>query len=171
MAPVNTVQVNNNVWNPTVDGHQCISVWPSAFSSCSLLTKHKVDASGSSFNVTWQWERGDIAQPVHSFPYVRFESAYLPASRLLDLSQLQVRATWDMFPTSDPNRRMEDTEAISNAAIDMFLDLDQSNAEYAQRASHEVMIWFGTYGGGSPFGNATGIQHQVTVQPGQVVTL
>jgi hypothetical protein len=66
---------------------------------------------------------------------------------------------------------MADTEAITNAAIDMFLDLDERNSEYAERATHEVMIWFGTYGGGAPFGNATGIQHQVTVQPDQVVTL
>jgi hypothetical protein len=76
-----------------------------------------------------------------------------------------------MFPTADPVRDVGETEAISNAAIDMFLDLDMGDAEYAQRASHEVMIWFGTYGGGAPFGNATGIQHQVTIQSGEIATL
>jgi len=145
------VTFNNNVWNPGTDGQQCISI----------------DSDGSSFNVTWQWARGDPSQPVHSFPYVRFNSAYLPG-RLYDVSQLHVAGNWDMFPTEDASRDVEDSGTIANVAIDMFLDTDDGRSADATQASHEVMIWFATYGGGAPFGDATGIRHRVAVQPNQV---
>ena len=76
-----------------------------------------------------------------------------------------------MFPTGDIQLRVEDVGTIANVAIDMFLDTDDDRAEDATRASHEVMIWFATYGGGAPFGSATGIRHEVSVQPDQVAEL
>ena len=170
MALADKVLVNNNVWNPGTDGQQCISVWPTDFHSCSFLTRHEIDSDGSSFNVTWQWARGDPSQPVHSFPYVRFNSAYLPG-RLYDVSQLHVAGNWDMFPTEDASRDVEDSGTIANVAIDMFLDTDDGRSADATQASHEVMIWFATYGGGAPFGDATGIRHRVAVQPNQVAEL
>lgn len=135
-----------------------------------FLTKHEVDSRGTSFNVTWQWERGNDSQPVHSFPYVRFNSAYLPG-RLWDLSELRVNGVWDMFPSRDAGRSPEDAGVIANVALDMFLHEDDQHADSATRASHEVMVWFATYGGAAPFGNATGIRHQVSVQPEQTATL
>lgn len=164
------VTVNNNVWNPDVAGQQCITVWPSRFHSCSLMTDNEVGSKGASFNVTWQWEQGRIEEPVHSFPYVRFNSKYLPG-RLWDISQLNVAGAWDMFPTANINTEIKDTKAVANVAIDMFLDADRDHATIALEANYEVMIWFATYNGGDPFGNKTGVQHQIAVAPDQIATL
>jgi hypothetical protein len=58
----------------------------------------------------------------------------------------------------------------ANAAIDMFLDLDDSKSR-TFGAKYEVMLWFGTFGYAQPFGSSTNIQHIVPVQQGQNATL
>ncbi|KIV99014.1 uncharacterized protein PV09_09243 [Verruconis gallopava] len=148
--PKGRVTFNNNIWNPAVSGHQCIAIYPDA----------------TSFNVTWQWDRGDDSNPVHSFPYVRFNSKYLPG-RIWDIHDLSVHAAWDMFPTSDRTNALQNVGAVANVAIDMFLDADVQKAVDAKSADYEVMIWLATFGAGMPFGNATGITHATSVQPGQ----
>ncbi|KAG9625021.1 concanavalin A-like lectin/glucanase, partial [Aureobasidium melanogenum] len=135
----------SNQWGWDDSGSQCMTV--------------DLDDSNdaAAFNVTWSWTERDVW--VHSYPNVGLESVQLP-SRLDNVKNFNVSASWDMFPTADPNAANK-TEALiaigtkADIALDMFIDSNNVTSMNASAAAFEVMVWSAVWGGVAPIGYQT----------------
>lgn len=121
------------------------------------------------FSTTWTYPPGPSSQPVHAYPNVQTNSTALPIT-LDDLARIGVTLEWSYglgnatatttdFDIFSPNT----TIIAADVAFDMFLDPLASHAGNVSIASHEVMIWFGYFGGKArPFGYDSGAVETAT---------
>jgi hypothetical protein len=129
------------------------------------LTGQQVSNTSSLFTATWNYSSSPTR--VHSYPNIGVLDPVLPL-RLASLNRLNVSLLWSIGAAIDPSSQspktrpssfvagidvssLEGLNAISNVAIDMFLDIDQGKVVSTTQAQYEVMIWFGTTGGVQPF--------------------
>lgn len=87
---------------------------------------------------------------MHAYPNIKVDGKSFP-KKLKDVSEINVDFK---FTYGVGNNASSDTDidALNNAnvntnvAMDMFLDKDKTNAGDAEKASHEVMVWFAAIG-------------------------
>ncbi len=111
-------------------------------------------ANTTSFSVTWTWE--DSPEKVHSYPNVNLNSPLLPIP-LQNVSACNIDAVWSIAPGSEPEKGtngdgLNKAGAITNVALDFFLDPDRVRAKSTTKPKYEIMIWFTAFGGVKPIG-------------------
>jgi len=111
----------------------------------------------TSFNATWEWSAtGANSTTVHSFPNVNLNSRVLPI-QLWNIGQVNLGASWTIAPAASTVSKTMPSDlaksgVVTNVALDLFLDADQTKATSATEASREIMIWLASYGGVDPIG-------------------
>lgn len=57
-----------------------------------------------------------------------------------------------MFPTEPQYTTLDEVDAVANAVVDMFVDVDPKKASTYGQAAWEIMVWLGMYGNKYPLG-------------------
>jgi len=112
------------------------------------------------WTATWTYPQGPETEPVHAFPNALLNDTSLPI-QLGSLTNLTLDVEWtyaigDVAATTSDDTALNAANLQANAAIDMFLSNDQTQASNSTAATHEVMIWLGQYGNSArPLGYPT----------------
>lgn len=127
--------------------------------------KRERSDGSTSFAVTWNWEASP--EKVHTYPNVNLNLPLLPV-QLDAVRTLKIDAAWSLAPGSE-STGMTDVEALqevnakTNVALDFFLDKDPARSMSTTLPSHEIMIWFATYGEIYAIGFGNGVMAEQTL--------
>jgi hypothetical protein len=100
--------------------------------------------------VTWQYPRGPESQPVHAYPNIKVDGKVFP-EKLSGIKSIDVdfKFTYGVGNNASSDTDIDALDGANvntNVAMDMFMDLDKTKAGDAEKASHEVMVWFSAIG-------------------------
>ncbi|KAF7552231.1 hypothetical protein G7Z17_g4479 [Cylindrodendrum hubeiense] len=136
--------LNPNQWG--WDGKQgglCLDVWTNNNKT------YATDTSAPEWQVTWQYDQGDVDAPVHAFPNIKVEDVF--PLQIKDISNIAIDFDWtygvgDNASTTTDDTKLKAVTLNANVAMDMFLDSNKTQAASSTNATHELMVWFAALG-------------------------
>lgn len=140
-----TLNPNQWGWDEGDEGSLCLNV--TTHRNHTYATK----TIAPKWSVTWQYPRGPMTDPVHAFPNIKVEDVLPLKVSAIEKIDMDFEWTYGKGKTAAPLSKnvsdLWDTAQLNaNVAMDMFLDLDEAKSKEAEKASHEIMVWFAAIG-------------------------
>lgn len=92
-----------------------------------------------------------MTDPVHAFPNIKIEDV-LPL-KVSAIEKIEMGFEWtygEGKKAASLSKNVSDlwdtAQLNANVAMDIFLDLDEARSKEAEKASHEIMVWFAAIG-------------------------